>query len=234
VSRGQLPLNGFAFVFGTIDLSGIDTSVDLDALRTFMTSVIHHAFREFEGVRLTIFSFGFDSAAARRETGTATVEYRVTVPDTDVGDARNVAQNSNAISDSLTTVSAMTANNDDLPESLKSVSASASTSDVSADASESITGQTSTDNNTDNSTIIIVVVVVVGVLVLATVAALIVVSRRNKGAAISNPLYDANFEQIHEQMARKTLEVTAAAPKATRATRQSSFYSSIPVQSSEA
>jgi hypothetical protein len=38
---------------------------------------------------------------------------------------------------------------------------------------------------------------------------------------------------MHEMMALKTLETTAKAPTATRATRQSSFYSSISKAQSE-
>jgi hypothetical protein len=39
---------------------------------------------------------------------------------------------------------------------------------------------------------------------------------------------------MHEMMALKTLEITAAAPAATHATRQASFFSSIQKASSEA
>ncbi|EGD75038.1 hypothetical protein PTSG_07263 [Salpingoeca rosetta] len=103
--------------------------------------------------------------------------------------------------------------------------------------------QSSQSGGTDNTTLYIIIGSVGGVVLLVVVIAVVVTCRtsgRSKGASISgaggavaSPYQENNYSNVHELMAMKTLETTARAPVATRATRQGSFYSSITQAASE-
>eukprot|EP00043_Microstomoeca_roanoka_P015349 m.153674 g.153674 ORF g.153674 m.153674 type:complete len:1762 (-) comp16240_c6_seq2:45-5330(-) len=102
--------------------------------------------------------------------------------------------------------------------------------------SSATTPQAATSDNNDSTLYIIIGAAAGGaVLVVVVIVVLCCCSRsKRKGANISGEAYQENtYSDMTEMMAMKTLETTAKAPTATRATRQGSFYSSITKVSSE-
>eukprot|EP00049_Salpingoeca_infusionum_P017628 m.353755 g.353755 ORF g.353755 m.353755 type:complete len:1986 (+) comp16832_c0_seq1:244-6201(+) len=227
------PAEGTGFVFGNLRLTGIAEDIDMLKLRVIVLEALHEVFAEFPGVRFTLFSVT-RGAAGRRAATDVSVEYRVKVNEEDVERADELVDNGAVVADAFENVGRRVASNEDLAGSDFAVASSA-TSNSEVSAARSSDPVTSTTTGTDSKTnLIIGICVGVAVVVLAIVLIVCLVTRRSSKAGISNPLYEANFEDIYAQMARRTLETTNVAPKATRATRQSSFYSSIGIQSSEA